>query len=119
MLKTDHYDILGISRGSTQDEIKAAYRKMALKYHPDKNEQPLAKEVFKKVVDSYETLTNGNKKSAFEKKGSQATAPKMNENRNKMGSTYNHQNSSNNQKYARKTTFQGQTTSSFFEKKED
>lgn len=51
----DYYKILGISKGATEDEIKKAYRKMALKYHPDKNKEPGAETKFK--VGFHDVLT--------------------------------------------------------------
>ena len=56
-MKEDYYDILGISKGASAAEIKKAYRKMALKYHPDKNpDNKEAEEKFKKAAEAYEVL---------------------------------------------------------------
>ena len=55
----DYYSILGISRGASDDEIKKAYRKMALKYHPDKNSAPQAEEMFKDIAEAYDVLKDG------------------------------------------------------------
>jgi len=52
----DYYKILGLSRTASEDEIKKAYRKMALKYHPDKNKNPGAEEKFKEVAEAYDVL---------------------------------------------------------------
>lgn len=50
----DYYKTLGIAKNATDDEIKKAYRKLALKFHPDKNKAPGAEEKFKEVAESYE-----------------------------------------------------------------
>ena len=55
----DYYKILGLSRSASDDEIKKAYRKMALKYHPDKNSDPGAEEKFKEIAEAYEVLSDG------------------------------------------------------------
>lgn len=55
----DYYKILGVARSATDDEIKKAYRKMALKYHPDKNKSPGAEEKFKEVAEAYDVLHDG------------------------------------------------------------
>ena len=55
----DFYKILGVSRSATDDELKKAYRKLALKYHPDKNKDPGAEDKFKEIAEAYETLSDG------------------------------------------------------------
>ena len=50
----DYYKILGVDKGATDDELKKAYRKMALKYHPDKNKSPDAESKFKEAAEAYE-----------------------------------------------------------------
>ncbi|MCA0133695.1 molecular chaperone DnaJ [Winogradskyella alexanderae] len=72
-MKEDYYDILGISKGASESEIKKAYRKMALKYHPDKNpDDKEAEEMFKKAAEAYEVLSNPEKKARYDQFGHQA-----------------------------------------------
>ncbi|MEP0714015.1 MAG: DnaJ domain-containing protein, partial [Algoriphagus sp.] len=73
MMKEDYYDILGISKGASDAEIKKAYRKMALKYHPDKNpDNTEAEEKFKKAAEAYEILSDADKKARYDQFGHQA-----------------------------------------------
>ena len=73
MAKEDYYDILGISKGASESEIKKAYRKMALKYHPDKNpDDKTAEEKFKKAAEAYEVLSDPDKKQRYDQFGHQA-----------------------------------------------
>ncbi|KAL3319555.1 DnaJ subfamily B member 4 [Cichlidogyrus casuarinus] len=65
----DYYSTLGIKKEASADEIKAAYRKMALKYHPDKNKSPGAEEKFKEVAEAYEVLSDPQKKTVYDKYG--------------------------------------------------
>jgi DnaJ-class molecular chaperone len=65
----DYYKILGLSKGASDDDIKKAYRKLALKYHPDKNKEPGAEEKFKEVAEAYEILSDPKKKEIFDKYG--------------------------------------------------
>ena len=62
-MKEDYYETLGLSKSATSAEIKKAYRKMAIKYHPDKNpDNKAAEEKFKKAAEAYEVLSNSEKK---------------------------------------------------------
>ena len=70
MAKQDFYEVLGISKSATQAEIKKAYRKMAIKYHPDKNPgDKTAEENFKKAAEAYEVLSDENKKARYDQYG--------------------------------------------------
>jgi molecular chaperone DnaJ len=70
MAKQDFYEILGISKSATQAEIKKGYRKMAIKYHPDKNpDDKTAEENFKKAAEAYEILSDENKKARYDQYG--------------------------------------------------
>ncbi len=70
MAKRDYYEVLGIARESTPEEIKSAYRKHALKYHPDRNpNNPQAEERFKEASEAYEVLSDPQKKAAYDRFG--------------------------------------------------
>lgn len=66
----DYYEIMGVSRDCTQDEIKRAYRKLARKYHPDVSKQADAEEKFKEVGEAYEVLKDPEKRAAYDQLGS-------------------------------------------------
>jgi len=69
-MKEDYYDILGVSKGASETEIKKAYRKKALQYHPDKNPgDAKAEEMFKKAAEAYEVLSDPNKKAKYDQYG--------------------------------------------------
>jgi len=65
----DYYKILGLSKGASEEDIKKAYRKMALKYHPDKNKSPDAEEKFKQVAEAYEVLSDKKKRDIYDQFG--------------------------------------------------
>jgi DnaJ-class molecular chaperone len=74
-MKKDFYETLGVSKTATKEEIKSAYRKSALKFHPDKNKAPDAEEHFKEINEAYEVLSNDQKKSAYDQYGHSAFDP--------------------------------------------
>lgn len=70
MAKRDYYDILGVSKGADDKEVKKAYRKMAIKYHPDKNPGDASAEAkFKEAAEAYEILSDGNKRARYDQYG--------------------------------------------------
>ncbi len=74
----NYYDILGVSKNASADEIKSAYRGLAKKYHPDINKEPGAAEKFKEINEAYEVLSDPTKKSNYDNYGS-ATGPNPND----------------------------------------
>lgn len=70
MAKRDYYEVLGVSKSASKEEIKKAYRKMALKYHPDKNPgDSKAEESFKEAAEAYEVLSNEDKRARYDRFG--------------------------------------------------
>ncbi|MEM6260904.1 MAG: molecular chaperone DnaJ [Bacteroidota bacterium] len=70
MEQRDYYEVLGVSRNSSKDEIKKAYRKMAMKYHPDRNPgDQSAEEKFKEAAQAYEVLSDDSKRQAYDRFG--------------------------------------------------
>ncbi len=69
MNNTEFYDRLGVSKDASQDEIKRAYRKMSKKYHPDINKEPGAEQKYKDVQEAYETLSDEQKRAAYDQYG--------------------------------------------------
>ena len=71
MNSKDYYDVLGISKTATEDEIKKAYRKKSLKVHPDKNGTEKAQEAFKKVSKAYSCLSNPDTRKSYDRFGNE------------------------------------------------
>ena len=70
MSKRDFYEILGVTKSANDDEIKKAYRKLAIKYHPDKNpDDKAAEEKFKEAAEAYEVLSNAEKRQRYNQFG--------------------------------------------------
>lgn len=65
----DYYKILGISKSASEDDVKKAYRKMALKFHPDKNKSPGAEEKFKDIAEAYDVLSDKKKRDIYDSYG--------------------------------------------------
>ena len=73
--KRDYYDVLGVSRNASLEEIKKAYRKLALEWHPDRNKSPQAEERFKEINEAYEVLSDPEKRAAYDQFGHAAFTP--------------------------------------------
>jgi molecular chaperone DnaJ len=70
MAKRDYYEVLGVNRDAPEEELKKAYRKLAMKWHPDRNpDNPKAEERFKEAKEAYEILTDGSKRAAYDQFG--------------------------------------------------
>src|SRR5437763_14144230 len=70
MAKRDYYEVLGLSRGATEAEIKSAYRKLAVRYHPDKNPgDHEAEEKFKEAAEAYSVLSDADQRARYDRFG--------------------------------------------------
>ena len=78
MAKRDLYEVLGVNRDASEDELKKAYRKLAMKFHPDRNpDNKEAEEKFKEGKEAYEILTDANKRAAYDRYGHEGVNPQM------------------------------------------
>jgi molecular chaperone DnaJ len=78
MAKRDFYEILGVAKTASEEEIKKSYRKLAMKYHPDRNpDNKESEEKFKEVKEAYEMLTNPEKREAYDRHGHAGVDPNM------------------------------------------
>ena len=80
MAKRDFYDVLGVAKNATEDDIKKAYRKLAMKYHPDRNqgdETKKSEEKFKEVKEAYEILSDSSKRAAYDRFGHAGVDPNL------------------------------------------
>jgi DnaJ-class molecular chaperone len=73
--KRDYYEVLGVGKSASTAEIKSAYRKLALEWHPDRNKKPEAHEKFKEINEAYAVLSDPQKKSTYDQFGHSAFAP--------------------------------------------
>lgn len=70
LAKKDYYDILGVPKDATERQIKKAFHKLAMKYHPDKNKSPDAEVKFREIAEAYETLSDDAKRTEYDHSGS-------------------------------------------------
>ncbi len=76
MAQRDYYEILGVSRNASEAEIKKAFKRLAMKYHPDRNpDDKVAEEKFKEAKEAYEVLSDPQKRSAYDQFGHAGVDP--------------------------------------------
>ena len=90
MAKEDYYSLLGVSRGASEAELKKAYKKLAMKYHPDRNQGDKSAEAkFKEVSEAYEVLTDQNKRQAYDQFGHEGLDQRFGQNGGFQGGSFN------------------------------
>ena len=78
MSKRDYYEVLGVSKGADEKEVKKAYRRVAMKYHPDRNpDDPDAEDKFKEATEAYDVLMDSEKRAAYDQYGHAGVDPNM------------------------------------------
>src|SRR3569833_4685880 len=78
MAKRDYYEVLGVGKNASDEDIKKAYRKLAMKYHPDRNpDSKGSEEKFKEAKEAYEMLSDPGKKEAYDRYGHAGVDPNM------------------------------------------
>ena len=78
MAKRDFYDVLGVQKNATADELKKAYRRLAMKHHPDRNpDSKEAEDKFKEANEAYEVLSDADKRAAYDRYGHAGLDPNM------------------------------------------
>ncbi len=88
MPKRDYYEILGVNKTATAEELKKAYRKLALEWHPDRNKSPEAEAKFKQLNEAYEVVGNPEKRKTYDQFGHSAFQPGATPNQNPFTYTY-------------------------------
>ena len=90
MAKEDYYSLLGVSRGASEAELKKAYKKLAMKHHPDRNQGDKSAEAkFKEVSEAYEVLTDQNKRQAYDQFGHEGLDQRFGQNGGFQGGSFN------------------------------
>ncbi len=78
MAKRDFYEVLGVERSASEAELKKAYRRLAMKFHPDRNpDDKDAEEKFKEANEAYEVLSDADKRAAYDRHGHAGVDPQM------------------------------------------
>ena len=78
MSDRDYYEVLGVGKDASADDIKKAYRRMAMKYHPDRNPgDKVAEEKFKEIGEAYAVLSDDQKRAAYDRYGRRAWIPAL------------------------------------------